>query len=338
MATFGDLAGELVGRVPGLSPILAETFIQRAFRDVCKAKLWSWLLQDGVVNCPAMVTAGTAAFVQYTTTVTMSAAATTALNAITAPALTALQFRPQGASTVSQIYNIVNAVGNPLVLTLDRAIQEPTNALSPYQVYRVYVLPPVSDFLTWVSFDDFANAIRITDKKLRFTSAYFDVRDPQRQAQGLAYYLGFYKAATANFATDPSTNQPYELWPGSTQGQQWYVRFRRRGATVAMTDTVPDSLNTALVTTKALGEYVYPHAAANAGHFPAMAKVNWRLLMEGAKAKYIDDLFREKINDDEIATQNILNWGHGLRSGVSVASGFDGPIDSNYIQSHPITW
>lgn len=143
MATFGDLAGELVGRVPGLSPFLAETFLLRAWSDVRKAHLWSWLVQDGVVNCPALVSAGTAAFVQYTTTVTMSAAATTALNAITAPALTALQFRPQGLATVSQIYNITAAAGNPLVLTLDRAIQEPTNALSTYMVYRVYVLPPV---------------------------------------------------------------------------------------------------------------------------------------------------------------------------------------------------
>lgn len=337
MAQFGDLASELVGRLSGLSPFLAETFIQRSYRRVREERLWTFLATDGVLVCPAAVSTGTAAVTQFSATVTMSAAATTALNAIPTPALTALQIRFMGiASTVgqtSQIYNILTAVGSPLVLTLDRVVQEPTNALTSYLVYRVYVQPPIADFLKWDSLDDMINGFTISKGKLSYSSSYFDVRDPQRQALALAYLLGLYKGSSQVSSVD--STPIYELWPGSTQGQQFYVRFRRRGVDPAMTDPVPSTLPDGLIVENALAEHAYPHCQANIGHFPAMFKVNWGLLVREAQAAYKSRLMRAKITDNEVAEQQVLNRGHGLRG---MRGDFPYPIDSNFFQSHAIFW
>lgn len=337
MPAFGDLSGELVGRLPGLSPFLAQTFINRAWATIRDEREWAFLTTDGQLNCPASVTAGTAAIVLGSVTVNMTAAATTALNAIpNSPGLTALQIRFMGAGTTSQIYNITVAAGNPLVFTLDRPVQEPTNALSAYMVYRVYVRPPIADFQRWISLDDMVNGIRIVKDKLTYSSSYFDAKDPQRQALGLAYFLGFYKGSSAVSAVD--STPIYELWPGSTQGQSWYVRFQRRGLDPAPADPVPSTIPDALIVEGALHAHAYPHCMANIGHFPAMKGVTWATLIATSRKEYRDRLNTAKLADNEIADQMIISRGHGLKSGGLGGPGFPYPIDSNFFQSHPIFW
>ena len=93
-----DLVGELTGTLPGLSPILAGTYINRALRSVYDERLWSFLSADGVLVCPGQLTTGTAAITFNTATVTCDAAASASLqDQITGAALPGilnLQFRP----------------------------------------------------------------------------------------------------------------------------------------------------------------------------------------------------------------------------------------------------
>lgn len=340
MPTFGDLASELTGRLPGLSPFLAETFITRAWSTIRGERLWGFLQFDGAVVCPALISAGTFSFTQYTNTATANAAASAALAAVTGVSLTSLQIRFMGLGQTSQIYSITavdTTAPAAYILTLDRLIQEPTNAASQYMVYRAYIVPPMSDFLRFESLVDMVNGIRIVNDRLTLSSAHFDIRDPQRQAFGLSYYLGFFQATSSTDTTAADAAPRYELWPGSTQGQNFYARFRRRGTDPAMSDVLPPQISTETVIARALAEHGYAHVAANIGFFPNFKGANFQLLINNAWGSYRDGLRSDKKQDDEQNLQTVFDRGHGLRRTVG-SVGFPYPIDSNFFQSHPVFW
>jgi hypothetical protein len=346
-----DLVGELTGTIPGLSPILAEKYIQRAWRSIRDKRLWAFLATDAAVVCPAVVQTGSANITQYSVTVTLDAIASGLLLAQATPGatpgLTNMQIR-FGATTpaMGQVYNILAAnitVPAAIVLTLDRVVQEATNAASTLQVYRCYVIPPADDFLKWESVVDMANSIR---PKLDYSSAFFDARDPQRSSQGLAYFMGRYAGA---FVPDPTTGTVvpnpnvnvgtivYELWPHPTQGQVFYVRFRRRGTDfTSITDTQPAEITDDLILSRALYADAYPFVGANKGNFPSFKSVAIETLITAKKAEYVTLLQDAKRNDDEAAMQSVIYRGHGLRTrGLGGFKGDDQfPIDSNYLQSH----
>jgi hypothetical protein len=178
MAAFLDLVNELTGTLPGLSPLLARKYVNRALEAIYGERTWSFLQTDGVVVCPAMVTAGTVAITQYSATVTLDATASAALLAQTVvgatPGILTLQLRFGSGPSLGGVYSIIacDATTDPtaIALTLDRVVQETTDADSTYQCYRCLVVPPISDFLKWESFVDNANAISITAGNLTRSS------------------------------------------------------------------------------------------------------------------------------------------------------------------------
>jgi hypothetical protein len=131
----------------------------------------------------------------------------------------------------------------------------------------------------------------------------------------------------------------YELWPGPTQGQTFYTKYQIIGVDFTLpADVQPLQIPDALIVQWALLYHVYPWARVNAGHFPAMSKVNWTAAIEDARRAihgtpgtahkgFLQDSIRE---DDNIANQSVLNRGHGLRNRVP----FPYPIDANFLQSH----
>jgi len=334
--SFQSLSAELTGLLPGLSPFLADTYINRAWREVRDARLWSFLMEDCGIFCPTQITTGTVSITQFSDTVSCSTAAANALLAVSLPSpldLTALQIRFGGqtvAAQTGQVYNIVDFDGSSgdFTLTLDRVVMEPTNASSGYQVYRCYIKPTVDDFLRWESLVDMTNGWFL---RLNYTSTYFDRRDPQRQAQGLAYYCGAYKG-NPELAPKPS----YELWPVPTSGQTFYGRFRRQGEDLTdPADELPSIVPDSLIIHRALGYHAYPWAAMNVGHFPALRGANFAMLMLDAKKMYQEDLLRAKRQDDEQELQTVWARGHGLIHNLRGFKGItDFPIDANFIQSH----
>ncbi len=350
---FLDLVSELTGVLQGLSPQLAEKHINRAYREILNGRNWGFLVAYGAVICPPQVTAGSAAIVQFTDTVTMdsvsSAALGSQLGASAVPGLTNLQIRFGATSPAAgQIYNIL-AVDTSnltaLVLTLDRMVLETTNTASGYQVYRCYVTPPMDDFKSWLSFVDMANGYAWTKDRLTRTSQEFDTRDPQRTSQGLAYFLGSYTAnrisdpVTGAVVPNPNVNQGtpiYELWPHPTQGQQFYVRFRRKGVPfLEPTDEQPDLIPNSLIISRALGWHSYDFAQANATQFPQFRGINFGQLRVAAQANYMRYLINITANDNDTQLQDVWQQGYGLRSGG--AGQFPYPVDANWIQSHLIS-
>lgn len=333
---FADLAAEVSGMLPGASPLLCETWVKRAWRAIRDKRLWSFLVVDDSIVCPTQITAGSLAIVQYSNTVTADATASAALAAVGTLIETpfeTLAFRFGSLGTTSQIYRIISVdqtVPTALVFTLDRAIVEASDSASEYYAYRPYIIAPVPDFLRWISIVDMVNGWKVNQD---FTSVMFDKVDPQRQSLGQAYNWGY---AMTSFDEPPLPI--YEAWPGPTSGQKFYVRYRRQGLDFSAPDDVqPALIPDALIVQWALGYYAYPWCRVNAGHFPALAKVNWTSAIQesmeqihGVRGRYVGLLQDAMRQDDNQATQSVWNRGHGLRR----APTFPYPVDANFIQSH----
>jgi hypothetical protein len=312
---FLDLVAELSGVLPGLSPLLAETYINRAWRDVRDSSLWSFLVADTAFIAPAAVTAGTFSITQFTATVTANGTASTALLALgSTPGLTNLQIRfGQTAPATGQIYNILSVDStNPaaIILTLDRPVQEPTDGASTYRVYRCYITPPADDFLSWLAMTDLVQGWKLFSN---LTSAQLDLRDPRRSLTGPAMYYVSYRGntildpvtgtVTPNAGADAGT-QLYELWPHPTAGQRLYARYRRAGNNFAQpTDTQPVLIPDQLIVTRAVYKYGYPYAQSNEGNFPTFKGANWAQLISDAKGEYDQLLSVARSRDSDQALQ-----------------------------------
>ncbi len=331
---FGDLASEITGTIPGISPILAANYVRRAWRDVCAKFDWSFLYEEGAVVCPTQIVAGTVHIIQFTNTVTCSAAASAALliqNAST-PTLIQMQMRFNAGNAASEVYSIT-AVDqtNPaaIVLTMDRVVQERTNVAALYQCYRCYVDPPQKELMKrWESVTDMVNGFKLNTTA---SYAYFDSRDPQRLAQGLGYFIGRYKT------TAPEGTPRYEIWPHPTSGQT-FVAMVELFQTVFEDpdDVLPSIIPEELVINRVYSRYAYPWAMSNAGRFPELQKVNWNALQMQSKDNFTESLMNIKKQDNAMFNQRMLNQGHLARR--TRPGGFYGPIDANYMQRHAVTW
>lgn len=350
---FIDLTSELTGTLPGLSVFLAQRYVKQAFEEICRKRNWSFLQADAAIVAPAVVTTGTVSVTQYTATVTLNAAASAAVLAQTltgaTPGLTNMQFRVASVTSpaASQVYSIIAAdttTPAAIVLTLDRPLVEGTNAAATYQIYRAYITPPDPNFLGWQTVVDMTNARPLI---LNASSAKFDLLDPQRLSQGLAFYLGQYRgtmttsAVTGAVAPNPNVDAGtnlYELWPVPTQGQTFYARYRLRRYPYgdAPTDELPAVVPEGLVMARALGWYAYPWAGTNAANFPTLRGMNFATLISSSRATFQEIYTSTARQDDEIAMQSVLKIGHGLRVTRPFGRGGDLPLvaDSNYLQSH----
>ena len=350
---FVNLVSELTGMLPGLSPLLAETYINRALEGIYAERNWAFLVTDGVLVCPAVITDGAASITQYSASVTMDTAASAALqDQITGaaePGILQLQMRFGASTQLGGVYSIIavdNTTPTAVVLTLDRVVLESTDSDSAYQIYRCYVTPPLTDFKRWESLVDLQNAIALTGQRLTLTSAQIDLRDPQRMAQGLAYNLASWGAnrisnpvtgAVVPNATRDAGTPIYELWPHPTNGQTFYCRLRRKGETLIQPDDVQaPAISDNLIIQRALYMHAYPFAAANVANFPQLKNANWQGLIVAARGFYATELLEAKRNDNEQQLQDVWSRGHGLRTGTPFGRFGPDPlvIDSNYLQSH----
>lgn len=326
---YADLAAEVAGVLPGVSSLLAATFVTRAWRDIRNERNWSFKNGIATLICPPQVTTGTAAWTQYGTSVTFSAAATTALTPYIAgtPLLTTLQIRFSNGP----LYRILTVTQpSPLIVTVDRPIIEATATAGAYSVYRAYVTPPVADFSRWDALQDFASQRTLTGARLTRSVTEFDRRDPGRTSMGEAAFLGVYTA-------DATTGQVlYELWPHPSQGQTFLVTFKRFGPDFLLpTDTQPAVIPDALIVTKALGWYGYPWAQANKARIPDLKATDFLTLIQLTRQQYVSDLATIKTQDEELAPEWIYNRGHYVTSPFRG----DPPLgDAKYWQSHPIYW
>ena len=280
--SFGSMWQELTGVVPKLPPDYAMTLVNRAWRDVRRQNLWSFLMVEGNWTSPInIINAGTVTTTQGVNTVVFNATAATAIQAqaLGPPTpITQRQFR----IGVGTIYNIWQwAYNTPSAglgtATLDRNYQEASATGSGYQIFQCYYPAPIQDFWAWL---DIRDIINFNDLVYTRPRSYFDERDPQR-------LIGTFPSHCAGYGYDlnPVSNtyqyMMFELALGVPQYQlTWQLAMLRKGTDLVNdTDTLPPAIGEDCVMSLARA-YAYEWASANAGDNPRDNGPDWRFLIE----------------------------------------------------------
>ena len=323
---FQDYYSELIGAVPALPPTLAQTFVNRAWKELRDLRLWSFLIGFNDIPTPVAISAGTASVVFNTNTVNVDSTAGPALNAVALsnPPLSGTigvgrQFRlaPGPLYTITGwVYNSGPGTG---VITLDRNFEGPTANNQAYQVYKAYYNPPVADFLRYIAVTNMSTAYTITNRSLLYSQSRLAEVDPQRTQQGDAYYL-------SQFTIPPTGNVVHEFYPHPTNGALYTTVYRRRGADLSATVDLPYSFPSDLLLNRAYN-HSYRWALSNCGNIPQLANTNWMYLLEVNKKEYGERLIQCIKTDDEIITQ--LPFTQRLRPGI--------PVGGTYLQAHDVS-
>jgi hypothetical protein len=296
---FLDMVREIHGSVPKIPLDYCRTLVNRAWEDLRRQNLWSFLLWEGNWLSPQIVNSGAANVSQGSNSVTLNAAADAAFAAsitLSNPA-SQRQFR----SSIGTIYNVW-AYTSP-TLTLDRPYIEASVAAASYSIFQCYYPTPMSDFWSWVSVRDMTNFQDLfTD---RYTRGQLDEMDPQRTWYYFPTDVCYYQI-DQNPASPTAGNPMFELW-GAPQSALPYQLYGLRKGTplVNPSDTLPFAVREATVLALAR-KYAYEWAEANKGDSPRNQGPDFRFLIGEAKADY-DRLFRADRKDDRSQVDNFFS-------------------------------
>jgi hypothetical protein len=302
---YANLWNELIGLVPKMPPDYAGTLINRAYRDIRRQNLWSFLVFESNWTSPPVINGGTAAVNQGSPTVVF--------NATASPLILAQAFGPPTPVTQRQfrvgigtIYNIwkYSADGFGVVtLTLDRNYQEPTAAAAAYSIFQCYYPAPVQDFWQWggggatgvrdmVNFNDL-----ITTK----TRGYFDSVDPQRTLYYIPTHVAPYQV-DQNPASPTKGWQLFEMWSQPQYTLTYQLFGLRKGLPLVLpTDTLPTEIGEDVVIALAT-KYAWMWAEGNWQRAWGQ-KPNFLALQREAAADY-KRLFAEYRRQDRATVDN----------------------------------
>lgn len=208
----------MTGYVTNLPKSEAINLVNDAWTDIRNNRLWSFQLGEDGIASPAVIQTGTVTTTLGSATVTLDAAATTALTGVTNPLITQRQFRIQGYS----IYNILSLVGS--TLTLDRPFIDPAGSGQSYLCYQCYYTSPVQDFKRWLDWRDMTNGQWLSIYESRRE---VNIGDPKRLYFAFPYWVLDYAVDTR--AGSSTLGWPmYELYPNPlsvVSYMRWWVRF-----------------------------------------------------------------------------------------------------------------
>lgn len=259
--SLGSMAAELTGVVPNLPPDYARTLVLRAWADVCRQNLWSFLMGEANWTSPSIVNAGTVATTQGLNTVTFNAAASAAIIAIgfQPSPVVARQFRI-GIGTIYNIWAMDTTTPTAVVLTLDRPFAESSSAASPYQIGQWYYPAPVKDFKAWLNVRDMTNFNDLITTKSR---SWIDDRDPQRTISYIPSHCVPYQM-DLNPASGTYRYMLFELWGQPVYQLTYQLAYMRTGVGMLVNnaDEIPPQIGEDCVLS--LGRYyAYQWGEAN---------------------------------------------------------------------------
>lgn len=296
--SWSTMALELSGQTP-CPYLLCLTLVNRAWKDVQREYLWSFLWLDFAIPTPSQTLAGTVTTTIGSTHVVGDA--TAAASWLTIPLstpITSQQFRI-GTGT---IYNII-AFDGVNTITLDRLYVDPSHGAGQgYQIYGIYFHAPVKNFV-W--FDTIRDPITGYALKTCTTRQEADDSDPQRLQFTFPDSVLPYKVdlTAGSFYGFPM----YEMWPAPTTG----ITYVAEGLLTALafdntvpgtSDSVTPPLDEDVVMEKAK-EKAYEWCMANPDKLPPAArKVDFSYLMGKTQAEF-KRLINQYILADEYASK-----------------------------------
>jgi hypothetical protein len=299
-----DMMAELRGAIPKLPFAFTKTLINRAWKEVREASLWSFNLLEFSWPTPPPINAGTVIVTQGSATITFDTIV--AVPAIIAgmtsySAITARQFR---VSSTGGIYNIISldpSFASNGIATLDRIFGDQSASGTSYQIYQLYYTPPVLDFLGLYTV---RNPAMYLNLDLTKTRSWIDARDPQRSwYQFPTHVVAWGRDIRGQGTTTPSATLGYplyELWGQPVTFFTYQVYGIRRGADlVNPTDMLPFSVGEDLVLAKAY-YYAYEWAEANKDQAPRSQGPDFRYLMGAREELYRKLLIMYRKQDREL--------------------------------------
>jgi hypothetical protein len=304
--SFASMASEVHGSVPKMPVDYSYTCVSRAYKDVRRQNLWSFLLFDANWTTPSIVNAGTVTVTQGLKTVVFNAAASAAITAIGLfpSAVTQRQFRI-GIGTIYNIWSITTAGGGIVTLTLDRAYQEASGAGVAYMIYQVYYAAPMQDFWSCLSVMETTNFNDLVTTKSR---AWLNATDPQRTVFYLPTHVVPYQK-DQNPASPTFGFMLFELWGSPTFNLTYQLYGIRKGIDLVNdADLLPAEIGEDCVLALAK-KYSYEWAEANKGDMPRAVGSDYRFLIGDTKSEYKRLYMEYRKQDREV----VDNWRTRLR-------------------------
>lgn len=221
--SLGSMWNEVTGVVPNIPPDYAKKCVIRAWADVRRKNLWSFLMFDSNWTSPGLINTGTVTVTQGSPTVTFNSTATTALNNIGLfpSSITQRQFRV-GIGTIYNIWAWNSGTG---VATLDRNYQESSGTNVSYMVYQCYYAVPMQDFWEFKAVRDIVN---FNVLNIRTPRNEIDRRDPQRSIFYIPTHVIPYQE-DMNPASSTYRFKMYELWGGPVSQLTYQLFGLRKG-------------------------------------------------------------------------------------------------------------
>lgn len=290
---FIDLISELANAIPGMSRQYARTLVNRAWRVVEDANLWSFQLQTTSWATPALITAGSVTPTLNSPTVLGDADAVTAWTNAGYPFLTQRQFRIGNLS----IYNIIAFDPDAGTITLNRNFTDPLpTPPQGYQILQQLIPAPTKEFKRWLSVSDMYNNRPVFIHK---TKREIDLIDPTRQMTSNPSEI-FSVGQNSDATSSNKGFQMYEMWPtplANLPYSGWYVT--RFGALEKNSDTFPEPISDELILAKSR-EYMYEWAEARRDIMAAKnSSGNYLVLKSAARKDFEERLKQTRIVDKE---------------------------------------
>lgn len=298
---------ELRAQVPKIDPTFARTLINRGWKTVREANLWSFQLFEGQWIAPPQYVGASCTVTQGSATVTLSTADSTNLAAFLVGQNYSLITQRQFRVGASGIYNIWGYTpGTNATLTLDRWYGEPSSTSIGFRIYQSYYVPQafnaaLPDFRSWLTVRDIQNfrTLFVT----RYNRRDLDVQDPQRTWFGIP-------TDVVPYQIDQNPNSAsyrlfmYELWGAPTYSWNYQLLGIRKGLDlVNPTDTLPPQVTQETVIAYAK-YFAYQWAEANKDMSPRSSGPDWKFLMGAAQKEGQELMKRDRRADRE----TVDNW------------------------------
>jgi hypothetical protein len=325
-----DMMTELRGSVPKIPVSFTRTLVNRAYKNIRIANLWSFNLFESSWITPPLINTGTVTCTQGLATIQFDTNAVAALNAAQLAAPYSLITQRQFRVSVGGIYSIIAYNQTNGVATLDRIFGDPGGTGIAYSVYQLYYTAPMQDFRTWISV---RNPQMFIDLDLTTTRAEVDSMDPQRSwyqfpTRVVPYGIDLrgagtpYQSATYGYPMFELWGQPIQLFTYQCYGVRNGVDL------INPNDVLPLQLREETVMARAY-DYAYEWAESHKDMTPRSTGPDWKYLRGATMEEYKRLLQKDKQVDKDFVDSWITQRAPGLAGrGIGYfnsITGFAGP-------------
>lgn len=254
-----EIQFKLCSDISSLPPEVALNIVQKSIQEIYDEYSWGFLYERSFIRTPAMIQTSSVGVTKFSTSVIVSSAVKTILDAISVDdvPLIGRQFRSFGGQFAGSnfIYTITNYNSGTSTLTIDPFYQDQTNATQQYQIFKnLYTAPNLiindsngNEIFNGIDFREFEWIYApFSYRKLWLdrTRADLDNRDFARWNSGDPFWA-------VGYGLDSNQEHLFEFYPIPITERVYQVLYRKGGRLLEPEEEIPKSLNYDLILAKA---------------------------------------------------------------------------------------